>query len=195
AHRLESLLAELAAEHGLTALEARTLRALLDGPSQGGLARQLGRAPSGVSVLTRRLEERGLVSRVSSRSDKRVRTARPTEAGLRVIRAIGAGLAERSPPSTRRTDPEAEALYRRPPGGLDRGRSPVLARGPEPAGTSAERRGRLRGRTHGRSGRGPCASPTVPARSSGGAGDPLDSACAAAALPGGWPVLPRPPVL
>ncbi|MFC7742430.1 hypothetical protein ACFQXA_18090 [Nocardiopsis composta] len=47
AHRLESLLAELAAEHGLTALEARTLRALLDGPSQGGLARQLGRAPPG----------------------------------------------------------------------------------------------------------------------------------------------------
>ncbi|GAA1095319.1 MarR family winged helix-turn-helix transcriptional regulator [Nocardiopsis composta] len=112
AHRLESLLAELAAEHGLTALEARTLRALLDGPSQGGLARQLGRAPSGVSVLTRRLEERGLVSRVSSRSDKRVRTARPTEAGLRVIRAIGAGLAERSPLSTRLTDPEVEALYR-----------------------------------------------------------------------------------
>ncbi|WP_017592800.1 MarR family winged helix-turn-helix transcriptional regulator [Nocardiopsis potens] len=112
AHRVESLLGELAAEHGLTALEARALRALLDGPSQGGLALQLGRAPSGVSVLTRRLEERGLVSRVPSRSDKRVRTARPTEQGMRVIHAIGAGLTERSPLSTRLTDAEIAALYR-----------------------------------------------------------------------------------
>ncbi|MFW5416522.1 MarR family transcriptional regulator [Nocardiopsis sp. CNT-189] len=112
AHRLESLLGELAAEHGLTALEARALRVLLDGPSQGGLALQLGRAPSGVSVLTRRLEERGLVARVSSRSDKRVRTARPTEQGLRVVRAIGAGLAGRSPLSTRLTGDDIAALYR-----------------------------------------------------------------------------------
>jgi DNA-binding MarR family transcriptional regulator len=97
AQRLDALLTTLAAEHGLTALQARTLRALRDAPSQSALARQLGRTASGVSVLTRELEAKGLVARVPSRSDRRVRVARPTAEGRRVVDAIGTGLAERSP--------------------------------------------------------------------------------------------------
>ncbi|MGQ4269511.1 MarR family winged helix-turn-helix transcriptional regulator [Nocardiopsis changdeensis] len=97
AHRVEGLLSELAAEHGLTAFQARALRALHDASSQGALARQLGCTASRISVITRELEERGLVRKAASISDRRMRMARPTAEGTRIVEAIGAGLTARSP--------------------------------------------------------------------------------------------------
>ncbi|SKA09712.1 DNA-binding transcriptional regulator, MarR family [Marinactinospora thermotolerans DSM 45154] len=97
AQRLTDVLAELAAEHGLTPLQARALRALRDRPSQGRLARALRCTPSRVSLITGELEERGLVTRVPSRSDRRVRVARLTPEGEQVVEAIGARLARESP--------------------------------------------------------------------------------------------------
>ncbi len=96
-HRVEGLLSELAAEHGLTAFQARALRALHDVSSQGALARQLGCTASRISVITRELEERGLVRKTASISDRRMRMARPTAEGTRIVEAIGAGLTARSP--------------------------------------------------------------------------------------------------
>ncbi|MFL1377433.1 MULTISPECIES: MarR family winged helix-turn-helix transcriptional regulator [unclassified Nocardiopsis] len=111
AHRVEGLLSELAAEHGLTAFQARTLRALHDVSSQGGLATQLGCTASRVSIVTRELEERGLVRKVASISDRRMRVARPTPEGTRIVESIGAGLVERSPLSALPEDRIA-ALFR-----------------------------------------------------------------------------------
>ncbi|MGW9351679.1 MarR family protein [Nocardiopsis flavescens] len=110
AHRVEGLLSELAGEHGLTAFQARTLRALHDVSSQGALARQLGCTASRISVVTRELEERGLVRKISSISDRRMRMARPTPEGTRVVEAIGAGLTARSPLSALPED-RITALY------------------------------------------------------------------------------------
>lgn len=112
AQRLEGLLGGLAAEHGLTVFQARALRALHDTSSQSALARQLGCTASRVSIVTGELEGRGLVRRVASVSDRRMRVARPTEEGSRVVDAIGAGLTARSPLSTALTDDEVAALYR-----------------------------------------------------------------------------------
>ncbi|MDA0566811.1 MarR family transcriptional regulator [Streptomonospora sp. S1-112] len=134
AERLNGLLTDLAQEHGLSALQARALRALSGGPTQGGLSRQLGCTPSVVSALTRDLEARGLVVRRASRSDKRVRLTTPTPRGREVLAAIGAGLAERSPlshlPPERVADLAAvlAELERLPPGGAH-----APAPSPEPA--------------------------------------------------------------
>ncbi|TDQ48229.1 MarR family winged helix-turn-helix transcriptional regulator [Actinorugispora endophytica] len=112
AQRLTALLADLAAQQSLTPLQARLLRALRDRPSQGELARQLACDPSRISVLTGELEESGLVRRTPSRSDRRVRLTRLTEAGERAVSAIGAGLAERSPLDLRLSPEELTVLVR-----------------------------------------------------------------------------------
>jgi DNA-binding MarR family transcriptional regulator len=111
AQRLERLLGGLAAEHGLTAFQARALRALHDTASQSALAGQLGCTASRVSIVTGELEARGLVRRVAAVSDRRMRVARPTEEGSRVVDAIGAGLNARSPLSTALSEDEVVALY------------------------------------------------------------------------------------
>ncbi|CAL9399470.1 hypothetical protein SUDANB67_02617 [Nocardiopsis dassonvillei] len=112
AQRLDGLLTELAAEHGLSAFQARTLRALRDDPSQAALARQLGCTASRVSIVTGELEERGLVRRVPSRSDRRMRVTRLTEEGGRAVEAIGAGLTFRSPLEHALDDRQVEDLFR-----------------------------------------------------------------------------------
>lgn len=111
AQRLERLLGGLADEHGLTVFQARALRALHDTSSQRALARQLGCTASRVSIVTGELEACGLVRRVASVSDRRMRVARPTEEGSRVVDAIGAGLAAGSPLSSALTEDEAGALH------------------------------------------------------------------------------------
>lgn len=111
AQRLEGLLTELAAEHGLSAFQARTLRALRDNPSQTALACQLGCTASRVSIVTGELEERGLVRRVPSRSDRRMRVTRLTEEGGRAVEAIGAGLTSRSPLEHALDDRQVQDLF------------------------------------------------------------------------------------
>lgn len=108
---LEELITALAAEHGLTAFQARTLRALHDTSSQSALADQLGCSASRVSVVTGELEERGLVRRAASSGDRRMRVTRPTEEGSRVVDAIGEELGARSPLG-RLTGGEVAELFR-----------------------------------------------------------------------------------
>ncbi|MDE3720817.1 MarR family winged helix-turn-helix transcriptional regulator [Nocardiopsis sp. N85] len=112
AQRLEGLFTDLAGEHGLTAFQARTLRALHEISSQGALARRLGCTASRVSIVTRELEGRGLVSKVASVGDRRMRVARPTTEGTRIVDAIGAGLAARSPLVSGLTDDQVADLFR-----------------------------------------------------------------------------------
>jgi DNA-binding MarR family transcriptional regulator len=70
---LDRLLLRAARAEGLTVLQARLLRTVLDAVPQRELARALAVDPARVSVLTAHLEARGLVERVPAEGDRRQR--------------------------------------------------------------------------------------------------------------------------
>lgn len=82
---------------GLTQTEARLLRAAMSSPSQSELAALLGVDAARVSTLTRTLEERGLLRRVTGKGDRRIRRSELTEAGHAAVARIGLRLSELSP--------------------------------------------------------------------------------------------------
>lgn len=95
----------------LTVLEARLLRLALDPKPQGELAVMLGCDAPRVSSLTRSLEDRGLLRRVRSRSDYRVRRSELTDDGAETLIRISARLVALSPiPSALDTNQLAELL-------------------------------------------------------------------------------------
>jgi MarR family transcriptional regulator, lower aerobic nicotinate degradation pathway regulator len=97
AARLTDLLGAACAEEALTPTEARLLRTLREDVPQGRLGALLALDPARVSALTGALEQRGLLERVPSVSDRRHRHARLTPEGAAAVRRIGERLAARSP--------------------------------------------------------------------------------------------------
>ncbi|MCX3059987.1 MarR family winged helix-turn-helix transcriptional regulator [Streptomyces beihaiensis] len=84
---------EAAARHGLTGAQARVLGLLsLEPLPMRQVAQRLKCEPSNVTGIVDRLEARGLVERLSSPGDRRVKTAAPTAEGRRVARALGDSL-------------------------------------------------------------------------------------------------------
>lgn len=90
-----SRFADLTREIGLTPSDAGVIRLLGRSPglSQRSLADRLGAVPSRVVSLIDSLEERGLVERVRSSTDRRNYELHLTEAGNRVLRELR-GIAE-----------------------------------------------------------------------------------------------------
>ncbi|MBH5334101.1 MarR family transcriptional regulator [Streptomyces pactum] len=78
-----------AARHGLTATQAKVLAQLGGGPlPMRGLADRLVCDASNITGVVDRLEERGLVRREPSTTDRRVKHVVTTEEGRRTIRQV-----------------------------------------------------------------------------------------------------------
>lgn len=75
---------------GLTGPQAAVLRAVdtLGGGATRTLAEAVSLSPATVTVILDRLTAKGLVERYADRADRRVRHARPTAAGRRLLAAL-----------------------------------------------------------------------------------------------------------
>lgn len=90
---VQSVLARAAAEHQLSVTQLRLLGIVRDRtPAMSELAGHLGIDRSSATGLVDRAERRGLVERVTSTSDARVTTVRPTPAGREVGRRAAASV-------------------------------------------------------------------------------------------------------
>ncbi|MEM9745380.1 MAG: MarR family winged helix-turn-helix transcriptional regulator [Actinomycetota bacterium] len=94
---LDRRLTRAAAPESLTATEVRFLRLAADPVPQSSLAALMGCDAPRISTLTRNLEARGLIVRVVSRGDHRVRRAELTPTGREVVARVGRRLADSSP--------------------------------------------------------------------------------------------------
>lgn len=94
---LERMIAASARAEGLTALEARLLRYVIEALPQYELAKHLGVDAARITHLVRRLRALGFVSREVDRSDRRVRVIQATEAGHAASERIGDRITAASP--------------------------------------------------------------------------------------------------
>jgi len=86
---LHARLAQIAAAHDLSIIQVRLLGILRDRePGMLALARHLGLEKSSLSGLVDRAEQRGLVERIPSPSDRRAATVRVTAEGRKLSRVI-----------------------------------------------------------------------------------------------------------
>ncbi|HEX4421601.1 MAG TPA: MarR family transcriptional regulator [Kofleriaceae bacterium] len=86
---LQACLARIAAEHDLSLVQVRLLGILRDRePGMLELARYLELEKSSLSGLVDRAENRGLVERIQSPSDRRATTIRVTARGRKLSRVI-----------------------------------------------------------------------------------------------------------
>ena len=88
ADRLRATFAAAVAAEGLTFTEGRLLRIALRCSEQAEITDALGLAPPNVSALLTKLERRGLVTRTSSRSDRRHRGVQVTADGVAALRRV-----------------------------------------------------------------------------------------------------------
>ena len=97
------LLTRVGAEHDLSLTQVRVLAILRDHRLRiGDLAEHLGLERSSLSGLVDRAEERGLVRRVPSGSDRRAVLVELTSAGRRLANAGAAGFSAGLAPATHR---------------------------------------------------------------------------------------------
>jgi DNA-binding MarR family transcriptional regulator len=98
--RLEAHFTQLAAEHGLSAMQAKVLMQLQpDGAvTMRALADQLRYDASNLTGVIDRLEERGAVKRQPHPKDRRVKGVLLTDAGVRLRQAFWKRLTERPGP-------------------------------------------------------------------------------------------------
>jgi DNA-binding MarR family transcriptional regulator len=107
---VQSLYAEICAEHGLTPSQAQLLCVIKDQPrGMSELTHILRLEKSSLSGLVDRVERRGLLRRDTTRQDRRAVTLSPTARGRKVTEAFYAEVSDRLlevvaqlPPSDRR---------------------------------------------------------------------------------------------
>jgi DNA-binding MarR family transcriptional regulator len=98
--RLEAHFTQLAADHGLSAMQAKVLMQLQPNGAvtMRALADQLRYDASNLTGVIDRLEERGAVKRQPHPQDRRVKGVLLTDAGVRLRQAFWKRLTERSGP-------------------------------------------------------------------------------------------------
>lgn len=107
--RAKSDFAAIAAEHDLTALQARTLLMVQEPAAMRELADHLGCDASSVTGLADRLEKRGVVER-SAGSDRRVKLLRLTDEGRRLRAELARRVGEASTVTARLDGAQRRAL-------------------------------------------------------------------------------------
>ena len=99
-----------AAPHGLTAMQAKALRAARTPVPMRRIAEVLQAEPSNVTPIVDRLAEYGLLERRPNPLDRRGRLVAATDAGLAVIADLEARMPFASDPLATLTDRQREAL-------------------------------------------------------------------------------------
>lgn len=99
AYELDEMFRRASAPERLEPIDARLLALALENGQLGlaEIAGRLGCEPPRVSDIANRLERRGLLRRVVSRSDRRVRHLQVTELGQGALQRIGGRLVANSP--------------------------------------------------------------------------------------------------
>lgn len=110
--RMHQRFASVAAELGLTPPQMGVLKTLDDRTPMSRLASEMRCDASNITWMTDRLEERGLVERVSDPRDRRVKLLVLTEAGRRMRRDIERRLRSRLPGLDRLSAEERKTLGR-----------------------------------------------------------------------------------
>lgn len=99
AYELDEMFRRASAPEGLAPIDARLLAIAAEHPQLGlsAFATRLGCDAPRVTDIANRLQRRGLLRRVVSRSDRRVRHLQVTEAGRASLDRVGARLIADSP--------------------------------------------------------------------------------------------------
>lgn len=93
---VQSVYAELCAKHDLTPAQAQLLCVIKDQPrGMTELSQMLRLERPGLSGLVRRIEQRGLVRRVTPVHDRRAVTLTPTSRGKKIVEAFYADVSDR----------------------------------------------------------------------------------------------------
>jgi len=111
-HPLSAHFGAASAEHGLTPMQAMLLDRMDEGAAlpMTGLARELRCDTSNLTGLADRLEEQGLVERLTPRHDRRVRGLALTDKGRAVRQALATSIREGNPLLDALTPAECETL-------------------------------------------------------------------------------------
>jgi DNA-binding MarR family transcriptional regulator len=99
-----------AARHGLTAMQAKALRAARTPVPMRRIAELLQAEPSNVTPIVDKLAESGLLERRPNPEDRRGKLVAATQAGLTVIADLDAGMPFASDPLANLTDDQRRDL-------------------------------------------------------------------------------------